>query len=242
MQKWRCTVCGYIYDEAKEGKIFSEQPEDYRCPVCNAEKSSFVVLTEEKEKLLLEEKFGGLTISDLIVAQMAAWGIKYVFGIPGGSTLGIVDALRKDKKIKFIPVRHEETAALMASAYAKLTDQVGVCLAVAGPGATNLITGLYDAKMDRAPVLALTGQVKLQYIGPGDFQEIDQDNLFEPICVFNKTINSREQTTSLVSLALKYAMIEKGVATGADILFEKFFTISLYFLQPHPAIITGLAE
>lgn len=212
IQKWRCTVCGYIYDEAKEGRKFSELPEDYRCPVCNAEKSAFVVLTDGREKMLLEKQSTGKTVSDLIVEQMAAWGVKYVYGIIGGSILGVTDSIRRHPKIKFIPVRHEQTAAMMASAYAKLTDEVGVCLAIAGPGATNLITGLYDAKMDRAPVLALTGQVKLQYIGPGDFQEIDQDTLFEPICVFNKTINSGEQTTSLVTLAVKHAIVDRGVS------------------------------
>jgi thiamine pyrophosphate-dependent acetolactate synthase large subunit-like protein len=126
--------------------------------------------------------------------------------------LGLVDAIRKQKNVKFIKVRHEEAAALMASAYAKLTGKVGVCLTIAGPGATNLITGLYDAKMDRAPVLAITGQVKLQYIGPGSFQEIDQDVLFNSFCLFNKTINSKEQTIELVTLALKHALVERGVS------------------------------
>jgi len=101
------------------------------------------------------------TVSEVLVDQLAAWGVEYVFGLPGTSCLGVVDAIRKHEKIRFIKVRHEGAAALMASAYAKLTGKVGVCLTIAGPGATNLITGLYDAKMDRAPVLALTGQVKL---------------------------------------------------------------------------------
>lgn len=152
------------------------------------------------------------TVSDVIVEQLAAWGVEYIFGLPGTTCLGVVDAIRKQNEIRFIKVRHEEAAALMASAYAKLTGKVGVCLTIAGPGATNLITGLYDAKMDRAPVLALTGQVKLQYIGPGSFQEIDQDVLFNSFCVFNKTINSREQTIELVTLALKHALVERGVS------------------------------
>ena len=102
------------------------------------------------------------TVSEVIVDQLTAWGVEDVFGLPGTTCLGVVDAIRKHDGIRFIKVRHEEAAALMASAYAKLTGKVGVCLTIAGPGATNLITGLYDAKMDRAPVLALTGQVKLQ--------------------------------------------------------------------------------
>ncbi|HUV03452.1 MAG TPA: thiamine pyrophosphate-binding protein [Desulfobacteria bacterium] len=152
------------------------------------------------------------TVSEVLVDQLAAWGVEYVFGLPGTSCLGVVDAIRKHEKIRFIKVRHEGAAALMASAYAKLTGKVGVCLTIAGPGATNLITGLYDAKMDRAPVLALTGQVKLQYIGPGGFQEIDQDVLFNSFCVFNKTINSKEQTVELVTLALRHALVERGVS------------------------------
>ncbi len=152
------------------------------------------------------------TVSEVLVDQLVAWGVEYVFGLPGTTCLGMVDAIRKHDRIRFIKVRHEEAAALMASAYAKLTGKVGVCLTIAGPGATNLITGLYDAKMDRAPVLALTGQVKLQYIGPGGFQEIDQDVLFNSFCVFNKTINSKEQTIELVTLALRHALVERGVA------------------------------
>jgi pyruvate oxidase len=152
------------------------------------------------------------TVSEVIVDQLAAWGVECVFGLPGTSCLGVVDAIRKHDNVQFIRVRHEEAAALMASAYAKLTGKVGVCLTIAGPGATNLITGLYDAKMDRAPVLALTGQVKLQYIGPGSFQEIDQDVLFNSFCTFNKTINSKDQTVELVTLALKHALVERGVS------------------------------
>lgn len=152
------------------------------------------------------------TVSEVIIEQLSKWGVEYVFGLPGTSCLGLVDALRSHQKVRFVRVRHEEVAALMASAYAKLTGKVGVCLSIAGPGATNLVTGLYDAKMDRAPVLALTGQVKLQYIGPGSFQEIDQDALFDPISVFNKTVASPQQTVELVTLALKHAITDRGVS------------------------------
>ncbi|NOQ28536.1 MAG: thiamine pyrophosphate-binding protein, partial [Methanosarcinales archaeon] len=152
------------------------------------------------------------TVSDVIVAGLSSWGVEYIFGLPGTTCLGLVDAIRRQEGMTFVKVRHEEAAALMASAYAKLTGKVGVCLTIAGPGATNLITGLYDAKMDRAPVLAITGQVKLQYVGPGSFQEIDQDALFNSFCVFNKTINSKEQTIELVTLALRHALVERGVS------------------------------
>ncbi|MDD4984875.1 MAG: thiamine pyrophosphate-binding protein [Dehalococcoidales bacterium] len=208
MKKYRCTVCNYIYDEAKEGRKFSELPDNWRCPVCNAPKTAFVPLTEESGGTAEETS----TVSDIFVEQMAEWGIRYVFGLPGTSALGLVDAIRKNKRMKFIQVRHEQTAAFMASAYGKLTGHIAACLTIAGPGATNLATGLYDAKLDHAPVLALTGLVKRQLIGPGSFQEIDQHSFFEPICVFNKILMAEEQTTSLVTLAIKHALLERGVS------------------------------
>ncbi|MCJ7631712.1 thiamine pyrophosphate-binding protein, partial [Candidatus Bathyarchaeota archaeon] len=152
------------------------------------------------------------TVSDVLVAQMSEWGIQYVFGIPGTSTLGITDALRRNPKITYIQVRHEQTAALMASAYGKLTGHVAVCLGVSGPGATYLTTGLYDASLVHAPVLALTGMVSRQLIGPGSIQEIDQYSLFEPMCVFNKILMSEDQTTILTTLAIKHALLDRGVA------------------------------
>ena len=110
-------------------------------------------------------------VADAIVEQLVEWGVKQVYGIPGETSLQIVDAIRRrSDQIRFVLVRHEEVAAFMASAYAKLTGDLGVCLSIAGPGATNLVTGLYDAKMARASVLALTGQVGLQFLGLGSFQ------------------------------------------------------------------------
>lgn len=207
MAKYRCTVCNYVYDEEKEGKKFSELPDDWRCPVCNSPKTVFVLLSDVGEELK-----ENTTVSDILVEQMAEWGIRYVFGLPGTSSLGVVDAVRKNPKVKYIQVRHEQTAAFMASAYGKLTGNVAACLTIAGPGATNLATGLYDAKLDRSPVLALTGLVSRQLIGPGSFQEIDQHSFFEPICVFNKVLMSEDQTTKLVTLAIKHALIERGVS------------------------------
>ncbi len=151
-------------------------------------------------------------VADVMVDQLKAWGVTQVYGIPGETSLQIVDAIRRSEKIRFILVRHEEVAAFMASAYAKLTDQMGVCLTIAGPGATNLVTGLYDAKMDHAPVLALTGQVGLQFLGLGSFQEIDQHALFEAVADFNQVIDSPEQVTELVSMAMKHAIVDRGVA------------------------------
>jgi thiamine pyrophosphate-dependent acetolactate synthase large subunit-like protein len=181
------------------------QPEN--CPECGVSEEGFSLLKKNTE-----EKKEGKTVSDVIVDQLAVSGVEYVFGIPGFSCLGVVEAVRKHPDVEFILVRHEQTAAMISSAYAKISGKVGVCLTIAGPGATNLMTGLYDAKMDRAPVLALTGQVGLQYIGPGSFQEIDQEALFESVSVFNQTLSSKEQTSELVALALKHAITERGVS------------------------------
>lgn len=208
MAKYRCTVCNYIYDEDKEGIKFEELLDEWHCPVCNSPKSVFVLLSEETEDYEKE----GSTVSDILVEQMVELGLKHVFGIPGTSILGVVDAVKRNSKVDFIQVRHEQTAAFMASAYGKLTGHVAACLTVAGPGATNLATGLYDAKLDNSPVVAITGMVQRQLIGPGSFQEIDQYSFFEPFTVFNKILMSKDQTTTLSTLAIKHAIIKRGVS------------------------------
>jgi len=212
MAKYRCTVCNYVYDEEKEGKKFSDLPKEWVCPVCGAPKSSFVLLTEKTEKASAEMPKGGKTVSDVLIEQLAEWGLTYVFGVPGTSTLGVVEAVRKSNRVKYIQVRHEEVAAFMASAYGKLTGHIAACLSVSGPGTTNLATGLYDASLDGAPVLVLSGMVARQYIGPGSIQEIDQHSFFEPICVFNKILMTEDQTTMLGTLAVKTALLDRGVS------------------------------
>jgi pyruvate oxidase len=208
MARYRCTVCNYVYDEAKEKRKFADLPKEWGCPVCGAPKSAFVLLSEQ-----VEEKKVTHTVSEVLVSQIAEWGVKYVFGIPGTSTLGIVDAIRKSNgKVKYLQVRHEETAAFMASAYGKLTGHVAACLAISGPGATNLATGLYDAQLDHSPVLALTGLVPRALFGQGSIQEIDQQAFFEPLSVYNKTLMSESQTTTLATLAIKHALLNQGVA------------------------------
>jgi pyruvate oxidase len=208
--KYRCTVCNYVYDEVKEDKKFSELPKEWVCPVCGAPQSAFVLLTEKTEKKV--EGKNGRTVSEVLVNQIAEWGVRYVFGVPGTSTLGVVDAVRKNGKVSYIQVRHEQVAAFMASAYGKLTGHVAACLSVSGPGTTNLATGLYDASLDNSPVLVLSGMVARQFIGPGSIQEIDQYSFFEPICVFNKILMSEEQTTMLATLAVKQALLDRGVS------------------------------
>lgn len=210
MAKYRCTVCNWVYDEDKEKIKFDDLPKEWVCPVCGVPKSAFVLLSERVEE---KGKAAKQTVSDVLISQIAAWGVKYVFGIPGTSTLGVVDAIRKSEdKVRYIQVRHEETAAFMASAYGKLTGHVAAVLGISGPGATNLATGLYDAQLDHSPVLALTGMVARKQIGQGALQEIDQHAFFEPISVYNKTLMTEDQTTSLATLAIKHALLDQGVA------------------------------
>jgi pyruvate oxidase len=207
LAKYRCTVCNYVYDEVKEGKKFSDLPKEWVCPICGAPQSVFVLLAEKTE----EAKQVGRTVSEVLVDQIAEWGVNYVFGVPGTSTLGVLEAIRKSGKIKYVQVRHEQVAAFMASAYGKLTGHLAACLSVSGPGTTNLATGLYDASLDHSPVLVLSGMVARQQIGPGSVQEIDNYNFFEPICVFNKILMSSDQTTMLATLAVKTALLDRGV-------------------------------
>ena len=209
MARYRCTVCNWVYDDAKEKVKFTDLPKEWVCPVCGAPKSAFVLLAEGG----VEEKKAEHTVSDVLINQIAEWGVQYVFGIPGTSTLGIIDAIRKTNgKVKYIQVRHEETAAFMASAYGKLTGHVAACLGISGPGATNLVTGLYDAQLDHSPVLALTGMVPRRQMGQGAIQEIDQQAFFEPLTVYNKTLMTEDQTTTLATLAIKNALLNQGVA------------------------------
>lgn len=153
-----------------------------------------------------------MTVADVLVSELAAWEITLYFGIPGSSSLPLVDAVRRNPDAHYVVVRHEQTAALAASAYNKFTGKVAVCLTIAGPGATNLATGLYDAKEDRASVLSLNGQVQAQYAGPGGVQEIDQDAFFRPIAVFNNTVADPSTAVKLLTRALRYAIVGRGVA------------------------------
>ena len=128
------------------------------------------------------------TVTDVMAETMVNWGVRRVFGMVGHSNLGLADALRLQQvagKLDFVGVRHEGAAAFACSGYGKLTGRPAACLTIAGPGATNLMTGLWDAKVDRAPVLALTGQVDVQVLGPGAFQEIDLASAFAAVSRFS---------------------------------------------------------
>jgi len=215
MARWKCSVCGYVYDETTgdpkagipPGSLFENLPETWTCPVCGAGKEAF-------GRIPAEDIHAGsaTTVSDVIVAELVAWGVNLVFGLPGTSSLGIVEAIRKNPNVRYIVVRHEENAAMAASAYNKLSGRIAACLTIAGPGATNLATGLYDAKEDHAQVLSLNGQVETQYTGPGGIQEIDQDAFFRPITVYNNTVYEKNVAVLILTRALKYAIINRGVA------------------------------
>ena len=151
---------------------------------------------------------------DQMVDVMLDWGVNTVFGMVGHSNLGLADAFyraEQDKRLRYIGIRHEGAAAFAASGYAKLTGRPAACFTIAGPGATNLLTGLWDAKVDRVPVLALTGQVKTQVLGPGAFQEVPLDKAFDAVTTWGQTVLRPENATELMALALKHAIIKRDV-------------------------------
>ena len=155
------------------------------------------------------------TVTDIMAETMTNWGVTSVFGMVGHSNLGLADALRlqeKQGRLNYYGIRHEGAAAFACSGYAKLTGKPAACLTIAGPGATNLMTGLWDAKVDRAPVLALTGQVDAQVLGPGAFQEIDLAAAFAPVARFSQTVLHTSKHAELMNLACKNALVERDVA------------------------------
>src|SRR6201992_4059682 len=122
------------------------------------------------------------TVGDFLVERLYAWNVRIIFGYPGDGINGVFGALgRADKKIEFVQARHEEMAAFMASAYAKFTGELGVCIATSGPGASHLITGMYDARMDHVPVLAIAGQQARAALGGHYQQEVDVVSMFKDV-------------------------------------------------------------
>ena len=155
------------------------------------------------------------TVSDVMAETMAAWNVAWVFGMVGHSNLGLADAIRRQTvagKMRYVGVRHEGAAAFACSAYGKLTGRPAACLSIAGPGATNLLTGLWDANVDRAPVIALTGQVQTQVLGPGAFQEVDLAAAFGKVAQWSQTVLHKSRHAELVNLACKSALINRGVS------------------------------
>ncbi|MDP4170379.1 MAG: pyruvate oxidase [Bacillota bacterium] len=153
------------------------------------------------------------TAGEKLIELLIEWGVDHIYGMPGDSINSIIEPLRKSQdRIKFIQVRHEEAGALAAAAYAKLTGKLGVCTAIAGPGAIHLLNGLYDAKLDKVPVLAITGQVESDLIGTDFFQEVNLDRMFDDVAVYNQRIMSAEQLPAVVNQAIRTAYAKKGVS------------------------------
>ncbi|MGD9328857.1 MAG: thiamine pyrophosphate-binding protein [Cyclobacteriaceae bacterium] len=155
------------------------------------------------------------TVSDLMVQTMLNWGVNRVFGMVGHSNLGLADAFRIQEEkgnLKYIGIRHEGAASFAASAYGKLTGKPAACFAIAGPGSTNMFTGLWDAKVDRAPILALTGQVATQVVGTGNFQEVDLVRAFHTVAEFNHRVEHQSKHAELMTLAIKHAILKRDVS------------------------------
>ncbi len=155
------------------------------------------------------------TVGDVLVETLVAFGITHVFGMVGHSNLGFADALRKAEErseITYIGIRHEGAAAFAASAYGKLTGRPAMCFAIAGPGSTNLLTGLYDAKLDGSPVVAVSGQVPSSVRGRGAFQDLDLSNVFADVAVSSQVVLAGSDHAELAALAVKRAIDGRGVA------------------------------
>src|SRR3954453_21281211 len=153
------------------------------------------------------------TTADVLFERLTAWGVDVIFGLPGDGINGLMEGLRKNReKIRFVQVRHEEGAAFMACGYAKFTGRLGVCLATSGPGAIHLLNGLYDAKLDGAPVLAITGQTYHDLMGMHYQQEVDLLQLYSDVADFNQQVMGPGHPHALVDAACRAALASKGVA------------------------------
>src|SRR5947209_18857948 len=157
------------------------------------------------------------TVGDFVVERLHAWGVRRIFGYPGDGINGVFGALRRAQggdrgKIEFIQARHEEMAAFMASAHAKFTGELGVCIATSGPGASHLVTGLYDARLDHMPVLAIVGQSARTAIGGHYQQEVDLPAVFKDVAgAMVQTAMMPAQVRHLVDRAVRIALGERRV-------------------------------
>ena len=160
-----------------------------------------------------DDEYKNLKTSDIIAEALIDWNIDVVFGLPGDGINGFIEALRiRQNKIKFVLVRHEESASLMACAYAKYTGKIGVCVSTSGPGAIHLLNGLYDAKADNVPVVAITGSTFSDIMNSGFLQDVKLLQLFSDVASYNTMINVPEQAEMAVDLACRTALSRKGVS------------------------------
>ena len=203
----RCPWHGYDYDPASghppEG--FSDAPTAFE--VEHRDDGVWVDLPEVTER--------PRSVSDVLVETLVAWGVDTVFGMVGHSNLGFAEALRRAEErgdLRYIGIRHEGAAAFAASAYGKLTGRPAACVAIAGPGSTNLLTGLYDARLDGAPVVAISGQVPSKVLGRGAFQDVDLSAVFRDVTLSTVTVHAGSDHAELAATAVKRATDGRGVA------------------------------
>jgi pyruvate dehydrogenase (quinone) len=155
----------------------------------------------------------GRIASEALIERLADWGVDTVFGLPGDGINGIMEGLRRHQdRVRFVLVHHEEAAAFMATAHAKATGRIGVCLATSGPGGIHLLNGLYDAKLDHMPVLAITGMQETALLGTGYQQEVNLDKLFVDVAEYDQMIYNPAQLPSVVDNAVRAAYARRGVA------------------------------
>src|SRR3954449_2276769 len=207
-QGWlRCPWHGYDYDPAT-----GRPPEGFSDGVPSLDvdaRSDGVYVT------LADRPPPARTVADVLVETLVAWGVRAFFGMVGHSNLGFAEALRRAEargELTFVGVRHEGAAAFAASAYGKLTGRPAACVAIAGPGSTNLLTGLYDAKLDGAPVVAVSGQVPSEVLGRGAFQDLALSAVFGDVAVSSTTVHAGSDHGELAAIAVKHALDGRGVA------------------------------
>ena len=154
-----------------------------------------------------------MTAADVLVETLINWGVKVIFGFPGDGIDGVFESLRTHAdQIRFIQVRHEEAAAFMATAYAKFTGKLGCCVATSGPGGIHLLNGLYDAKMDGQPVLAITGMAFHDLIGTHGQQDVEMDKLYMDVAIYNERVMGPTHVENIVEIACRTAQTFRGVA------------------------------
>jgi pyruvate dehydrogenase (quinone) len=157
-------------------------------------------------------EYENMRTADIVVEALLDWKVNVVFGLPGDGINGVIESIRqRQDKIKFILVRHEESAAFMACAYAKYTGRLGACLATSGPGAIHLLAGLYDAKADNTPVIAITGTTYSDMMGSNYQQDVSLLHLFSDVAYYNNMINSPEHAEMTVDIACRTALSQRGV-------------------------------
>ncbi|MHB8605787.1 MAG: thiamine pyrophosphate-binding protein [Thermoplasmatota archaeon] len=151
--------------------------------------------------------------SDITIDTLERWGVEVIFGLPGDGINGLLEALRsRQDKIRFVLVRHEEAAAFAAAAYSKFSGKLGACIATSGPGGIHLLNGLYDAKLDQTPVVAITGQTYSDLIGSHYQQEVDMLSLFKDVAEYNVQVNSPEHARMATDNACRVALAHRCVA------------------------------